>query len=234
MINYAHRGASAYAPENTMSAFCMGLNMGANGIETDVQKSKDGVLVLHHDHTLTRTAGVDRRVCEMNWAELAALDVGGFKHAAYKNERLVKFEDFLYYFGGKDIQFAIEIKQPGIELDALRLARAYVDDSRLTMTSFMWDSLIVLSRERPKPRLGFLTREYSEELLNRLIANGIDEYCPEAARLTPDMAARVRERGLGLRAWGVKTEELMLSMCELGVDGMTVNFPDKLKALLCR
>ena len=52
MINYAHRGASEYAPENTMSSFYLGLTMKANGIETDVQKTKDGKLVLFHDDTL--------------------------------------------------------------------------------------------------------------------------------------------------------------------------------------
>lgn len=54
MINYAHRGASEYAPENTLSSFYMGLAQGANGIETDVQRTKDGVLVLFHDGTLDR------------------------------------------------------------------------------------------------------------------------------------------------------------------------------------
>ena len=54
MINYAHRGASEYAPENTMSAFYLGLIYGADGIETDVQRTKDGELVLFHDDTLDR------------------------------------------------------------------------------------------------------------------------------------------------------------------------------------
>lgn len=54
MVNYAHRGASEYAPENTLSSFYLGLLQGANGIETDVQRTKDGVLVLFHDDTLDR------------------------------------------------------------------------------------------------------------------------------------------------------------------------------------
>ena len=55
MINYAHRGASEYAPENTLSSFYLGLLQGANGIETDIQRTKDGVLVLFHDDTFTPT-----------------------------------------------------------------------------------------------------------------------------------------------------------------------------------
>ena len=60
MINYAHRGASEYYPENTLRSFYAGLEMGATGMETDIQRTKDGVLVLHHDDTLT-----ERRILEL-------------------------------------------------------------------------------------------------------------------------------------------------------------------------
>ena len=60
MINYAHRGASEQAPENTMAAFRLGLEMGAYGIETDIQRTADGVLVLFPDKPLTRIVGLDR------------------------------------------------------------------------------------------------------------------------------------------------------------------------------
>lgn len=95
MINYAHRGASEYAPENTMAAFCLGIEMGANGIETDVQRTKDGVLLLCHDATFQRTAGVDRPVCDMTWAEVSRLDVGSFKGDRYRAERVVPLADFV-------------------------------------------------------------------------------------------------------------------------------------------
>ena len=232
MINYAHRGASEYAPENTMAAFCMGIEMGANGIETDVQKTKDGVLVLAHDSTLARTAGLDLRICDMDWAELSTVDVGSFKSEKYKHERIVTLEDFLRYFGGKDLQFAIEIKQSGVEHEAWAMIRQAIPHERVTITSFMYESLLALTKEETKPRLGYLAREYSPELLDRLKADGIEEYCPKAEWLDEKMVKAVRERGLGLRAWGVKTEEQMRRMCELQVDGMTVNFPDKLTAWL--
>ena len=60
-VNYAHRGASAYAPENTLASFYLGCQMGANGVETDVQRTKDGVLVLFHDNDLMRIAGSSAR-----------------------------------------------------------------------------------------------------------------------------------------------------------------------------
>lgn len=234
MINYAHRGASEYAPENTLAAFCMGIEMGANGIETDIQQTKDGVLVLSHDTTLMRIAGLDRRICDMAWNELSGIDVGLFKGEKYKNERIVTLEDFLRYFGGKDLHFAIEIKQSGIEHEVWEMLQKSIPCERVTITSFMYESLLALSKEASKPRLGYLAREYSPELLDQLKADGIEEYCPKADFLEENMVQAVRDRGLGLRAWGVKTEEQMRRMCELHVDGMTVNFPDKLTAYLQR
>lgn len=230
MINYAHRGASEYAPENTMAAFCMGIEMGANGIETDVQRTKDGVLVLSHDETLWRTAGVDRRICDMTWAELSSLDVGLYKGERYRGERIVPLADFLRYFGGKALFFAVEIKQGGIEREVLSRLRGYVPWERVTITSFLLDSLLALAQEEDRPRLGYLARDFSPALLAMLKERGIEEYCPDARSFNADMAREVRARGLGLRAWGVKTEALMHRMYDLNVDGMTVNFPDKLKA----
>ena len=63
-INYAHRGASTYCPENTMLSFYTGVQMGANGIETDVQRTKDGILVLFHDDTITRVTGKEGSVAD--------------------------------------------------------------------------------------------------------------------------------------------------------------------------
>ena len=74
-INYAHRGASSYAPENTMSAFYLGLRRGANGIETDVQRTKDGVLVLFHDDTLKRVTGQEGSIQDYTYEELQGFDV---------------------------------------------------------------------------------------------------------------------------------------------------------------
>ena len=77
MINYAHRGASEYAPENTLSSFYLGLMQGANGIETDVRKTKDGVLVLFHDNTLDRVTDASGAVSDYTWEQLQKVKVSG-------------------------------------------------------------------------------------------------------------------------------------------------------------
>ena len=86
VINYAHRGASEYFPENTLRSFYAGLEMCADGIETDIQRTKDGVLVLHHDDTLKRLVGIDARVCDFTYDELLGMDFGAFKGEKFAGE----------------------------------------------------------------------------------------------------------------------------------------------------
>ena len=74
-IVYAHRGASEYAPENTLMSFYLGVQMGANGIETDVRQTKDGVLVLFHDETLDRVTDGAGNICDYTFEELQKFNV---------------------------------------------------------------------------------------------------------------------------------------------------------------
>lgn len=94
LVNYAHRGASEYLPENTMLAFYTGIYMGANGIETDVQRTKDGILVLFHDDTLMRVTGQTGSIGDYTFAQLQEFDVqkNGF------TDKIVSLEDFFSAF----------------------------------------------------------------------------------------------------------------------------------------
>ena len=103
MINYAHRGASEYYPENTLRSFCAGLDMHADGIETDIQRTKDGVLVLHHDDTLERIPHVSGSVKNYTYDELLRMDFGAFKGARFAGERIVKLDTFLTHFANRGL-----------------------------------------------------------------------------------------------------------------------------------
>jgi len=95
MLILAHRGASGYAPENTWAAFLLACEMGAGGIETDVQVSTDGVLVLIHDTKVDRTTDGSGAVADLTWAELSRLDAGGWLDARFGDERIVRLGAFL-------------------------------------------------------------------------------------------------------------------------------------------
>lgn len=225
MINYAHRGASEYAPENTLSAFYLGLLQGANGIETDVQRTRDGALVLFHDDSLERVTDGCGLLSDRTLAELKALKVSG-KNGFF--DRIVTLREFLEKFASYDISFAIELKGAGVEEETLALAREFGIMEKTTFTSFHFEYVAKIKELDKTARIGWLTETADGEAVAKLLAVGGEEIAPKAALMTAEDVARWRAAGLGVRAWGVANTDLMEKMCAFGVDGMTVNFPDKL------
>lgn len=223
-VNYAHRGASEYTPENTLLAFYTGMYMGANGIETDVQMTKDGVLVLFHDDTIIRLTGAEGSIRDYTLEQLRQFT---FENNGLK-DKIVVLEDFLQQFGWRDITFAIEIKQAGIESKVVDMIRKYGIESKTVVTSFMLDSVRATKEYAPGQKVGLLTKVVNDELLAELKAIGAEQLCPRATDVTAETVARWHAEGFEVRAWGVKDEILMRQVYDAGAEGMTVNFPDKL------
>lgn len=232
MINYAHRGASEYYPENTLRSFYAGLDMGADGIETDIQRTKDGVLVLHHDDSLARIVHMPGAVKDYTYDELLKMDFGAFKGERFAGERIVTLETFLTHFANRRLQLALEIKQYGIEAECLEAVNRHGCRKEVTFTSFIWDSVADMRKLDNEIRLGYLTGEISEERLNKLEAHGIGQICPRVDLVTSESMKLAQSRGFSVRFWGAKTIDLMHRALSLGGDGMTCNFPDKLNAAL--
>ena len=227
IINYAHRGASEYAPENTLSSFYLGLVQGANGIETDVQRTKDGVLVLFHDDTVDRVSDGQGKLSDFTLAELEKLKIYGNNTRGFY-DKILTFEEFLEKFSNYDLSFAIELKGEGVEEDTLEMIKSFGIFEKTTFTSFKFDYIKKIKELDPNARVGYLTQNTCEEHIQQLIGIGGEEIAPKASEITEESIALYRSRGLGVRAWGVQSIELMKKMCALKVDGMTVNFPDRL------
>lgn len=229
-VNYAHRGASTYTPENTFLAFYTGMYMGATGIETDVQRTKDGVLVLFHDSTVDRMTNGTGPLADYTLEELQALDItkNGF------TDKIVVFEDFLQKFSFRDIVFAIELKGPGVERETADLLRKYNMREKTVVTSFELEYLRNFREYAPEFETGYLSANeaFTSELENKVKEMGITEFCPKAADMTPELVAHWHALGFRVRAWGAFDEELMRHTYECGADGTTCNFPDKLTEYL--
>src|SRR6185312_16321857 len=95
IINFAHRGASGYCPENTLAAFSKALELGATGLEIDVQLTKDGQIVIIHDENLKRTAGLNKLVSDTSYEELRTLDAGSWFAPEFKDEKIPTLEQLL-------------------------------------------------------------------------------------------------------------------------------------------
>lgn len=227
-VNYAHRGASEYLPENTLLAFYTGIYMGAGGIETDIQRAKDGTLVLFHDDTLLRVTGQPGSVQDYTFSQLQQFDVkrNGF------TDKIVAFEDFLQHFAFRDITFAIELKGEGVEEDAADLLRKYHLQNKAVVTSFQLEYLKKFRAYAPEFQIGYLTESIDDAVFEALKDLAAEEYCPEAHLMTPELVAKWHAMGFRVRAWGVYNPDLMRHACRCGADGMTVNFPDLLTAHL--
>lgn len=223
-VNFAHRGASEYTPENTMLAFNLGIFMGANGIETDVQLTKDGVPVLFHDDTITRMTGEEGSISDYTFEELQNFNVTKNKFF----DKIVKLEDFIRFFHFRDITFAIELKQRGTAKPTIDILRKYDLKSKITITSFNFDELCDAREYGPEFKAGYLTNNITDELLTKMSEKGIDEICPEAHMTNREIVSKWHKMGFNVRAWGVYDEDLMKQAYDAGCDGMTVNFPDKL------
>lgn len=231
-VNYAHRGASEYFPENTMRSFYAGLEMGADGIETDIQRTLDGVLVLYHDDTLRRIVMDDRNLCQCTYQELLKMDFGRWMGEAYAGERIVTLDTFLNHFGRRDIHLALELKQIGIEQDCLECVNKYECRENVTFTSFHWESLLALRKIDSVIDIGFLTDRITEEIIRQLKQADIGQICPRIDLVNESDMALARANGLFVRFWGVRNEQDMWRALALQGDGTTCNFPDKLAAVL--
>ena len=234
MINYAHRGASEYAPENTLSSFYLGLLQGANGIETDVQRAKDGTLVLFHDRTLERVTDSIGKISDYTLDELKRVKVFGNSTSGFY-DRIVTFREFLEKFSGYEIKFAIELKKENIEADVLEMIQEFGIQDKCTITSFHFDYLKICKGIAPDIRVGLLTEGDGCDRIEELKSINGEEMAPQAECMTVESVERLHREGLGVRAWGIIGQTpllLMKKMCAIGADGMTVNFPDRLTQYL--
>lgn len=227
-INYAHRGASEYTPENTLLAFYTGIYMGANGIETDVQKTKDGVLVLFHDDTLERVTGEKGSIADYTYSELRKFDVKKEKFS----DKIVSLEDFFGKFAFRNITFAIELKNSGYEKEVEELISKYKIIKKCVVTSFRLECLKKIKEINPEITTGYLSFDDDDETFQKMKNAGVNEFCPEARLITKENVEKWHKDGYSVRAWGVTDESLMRRVYDAGADGMTVNFPDKLCAYM--
>ncbi|HRU05573.1 MAG TPA: glycerophosphodiester phosphodiesterase family protein [Candidatus Brocadiia bacterium] len=227
----AHRGASAYAPENTWASFDLALQIGADAIETDVRATNDGRLVLLHDASLDRTTNGHGPVKDAPWELVAALDAGAWFNPRFAGQRVPLLEPTLARYA-PHVHFAIEIKQPGIEAAVL----AAIRDScaRATVTAFKFETLLDVRRLDPAIAAGLLTTDISDANITRVAQAGLSQFCPHAKLVNPGLVQRLKNLGLSVRAWGVGTPELMRQAIDAGVDGMTTNWPDQLLTALGR
>lgn len=230
----AHRGACAEAPENTVPAFERAIKVGSDAIETDVRCTRDNYLILMHDETVDRTTNGHGRVSELQWHELQSLDAGGWFDSKFAGTSVPLLKDVLTAYLHR-IPFVLELKDDAVpRLLAVQLQPSTLRLDDLTFTSFQLERLVELKHFFPDAYCGYLTREWPIELADQLKDLGIRQICPLATTLTKQITAAWQGEGFSVRAWGVRSDELVRRCIECEVDGFTVDFPAHALSLLGR
>jgi glycerophosphoryl diester phosphodiesterase len=229
----AHRGASSYAPENTLAAFDLALQMGGSHLELDVHLTRDDHLVIIHDDTLDRTTSGTGPVASQTLAALQTLDAGAWFGEAFAGARIPTLADVLTRYQGR-AHLHIELKGHTAHLPqwTVDLVRAHGMAQHVTFTSFQHTHLQTMQTYAPELPTGWLVGEISDTVIAQAHALGCAQLCPRASLVTAEIVQRLHTEGFIVRAWGVANEALMHQVVEAGADGMTVNFPDKLLAYM--
>lgn len=247
-VVFAHRGASAYAPENTLAAVDRADRLGFDWVENDVQLTRDGVLVVIHDTDLKRTTDVEDvfpgrapwAVKDFTAAEIARLDAGSWFGARYAGIRIPTLTQYLDRIGCNHQKLLLEIKSPelypGIEKETLRVLRraGWLDRdhvrNRLVIQSFDAGSLKKVHQRRPDVITGFLGTPAIARL--RSYAAFTDQINPSYTSIGADYVAAVHAlkgahgKKLRVNTWTVNDAGTAVKVNRLGVDGIITNTPD--------
>lgn len=231
---WAHRGASGwdkqYAPENTMPAFKKAIEMGADGIELDIQLTKDGEIVIVHDEKIDRVSNGTGWIKDYTLAEIKKFNFNR-THPEYKFIEIPTLKEFFMLMLENSLSINIELKTgivyyDGLEDKVVNLARNMGMEDRVIYSSFNHYSLKILKQIQPKARIGLL---YSTDFVSvpdyPRILDAIALHPPIGA-ITNEFVERCQQEDLALHVWTVDVKTEMKRMCDLGVDAFITNCPD--------
>ncbi len=226
----AHRGASAERPENTLSAYALAVEQGADMIEIDLHLSRDGAIPIAHDAELERIGGRGM-IGDASLDEIRALDAGD-------GERVPTLDEVLDAFGAR-VPFNLELKQGergpyhGLVERTLEIVRDRGWMDRMLFSSF-YDPILKELRERaPEARIGFLlSRRFPHRALERARAVGAEALHPERSLASPELVREAHEAGLRVHVFTVNAEEDMRRLVADGVDGCFSDHPSLLRRVV--
>ncbi|MFI0353881.1 glycerophosphodiester phosphodiesterase [Actinomadura sp. 9N407] len=243
----AHRGSSGVAPENTAIAVRTAIRQGADSVEIDVQRTKDGRLVNFHDCTMERTTDVEQRfpgrasyrVSDFTWDELRTLDAGSWFHERFAGERVISVRQVIGQVRGKTGLLA-EISPcahyEGLPDDLAGELRAVpggylrkeLAKDRLGVQSFEVDDARRFHDLLPQVPVGVLDAERPTDTELVALSKWADDVNPQHTVTNQALVDRVHGLGMGINVWTVNEPGAMRKMLGLGVDGIITDYPQSL------
>lgn len=235
--NFAHRGFSGKYPENTMLAFKKAIEAGADGIELDVQLTKDGEVVIIHDETIDRTTNGTGAVIEFNYDELSQFDASYIFAGKYGFNKIPTLREYFELVKDFDIVTNIELKTGinqylGIEDKVWTLIKEFNLEKKVIISSFNHFSVMRMKKIAPTLKYGFLSEDWIIDAGRYTHSHGVQCYHPRFNNLIPEVVKELKSFGLEINTWTVNKEEDIKDMIEKEVDVVIGNYPDLTKKIL--
>ncbi len=233
---YAHRGNSGFFPENTMYAFEKSLDLDIYGIELDVQKTKDGVLVVLHDETLGRIFDGKGSIKKLTFDELREANLNDEKLKDKTNCKIPTLEEVLELIAPTDLNLNIEIKNnkvkyKDIEKDIVNLIKKYKMENKVLISSFNHKSLKIVSKLNSKIKTAYLVgpSTFKYRNLKKVLKLCKDCKCtcihPSYDVVNKEFVDEAHKKGLLVQVYTVNSITIMKKLIKLKVDGVFTNYP---------
>ena len=229
---WAHRGASALYPENTLLAFQKAVELGVDGIELDVHLTRDGVPVVAHDERIDRVANGSGLIAAMTYGELARLNFG-VAFPALPPQPIPTLDQVLALLSPGATLLNIELKTdqmdyPGLEGKTLKALEHFGMVSRTVLSSFNPATLRRLQRLAPQLQTALLYKRPLRRpwvMAQQLGAAALHPYY--RFLFIPGLVRRCRQHGIALRPWTVNEPRALRRLLSMGVEGIITDRPDR-------
>ena len=234
---FAHRGASGYAPENTLAAFQKAVDLGADGVELDIQLTKDDQIVVIHDETIDRTSDGKGWVKDYTLEELRAFNYNRTK-PEYKHADIPTMREVFELLKPTGLFINIEIKTgvvfyEKIEEKILALTKEMGMEDRVCYSSFNHYTVTRIHELKPDAEVGFLYADGPIDMPSYGVKHGVNALHPALYNLQYDgFVKECKEKGLKLNVWTVNERPYMEMCCQYGVDAIITNYPDIAKEVV--
>ena len=234
---WAHRGASGYAPENTLAAFQKAVDLGADGVELDIQLTKDDQIVVIHDETIDRTSDGKGWVKDYTLEELRAFNYNRTK-PEYKHADIPTMREVFELLKPTELFINIEIKTgvvfyEKIEEKILALTKEMGMEDRVCYSSFNHYTVTRIHELKPDAEVGFLYADGPIDMPSYGVKHGVNALHPALYNLQYDgFVKECKEKGLKLNVWTVNERRYMEMCCQYGVDAIITNYSDIAKEVV--
>ena len=235
---WAHRGASGYMPENTLPSFQKAIDLGADGIELDIHKTKDGQLVVIHDELIDRTSDGHGWVKDFTYEELLAYNYNRTHLKECPHADIPTMRQVFELIKPTDLTINIEMKTgivfyEGLEQDILALTKEMGMEDRVIYSSFNHYSILKIKELNPQAKTGFLYADGTIDMPAYGHKYGVDALHPALYNVQyPDYVQQCRKYGLAINSWTINEPEHIHMACQFGIDAIITNYPDRAREIV--